>query len=80
MARSLQQPTVSPEDTAFVLSSLERAISTRGGGKVMLRLDQAVALRSVLAGRRPPLCRMQEDGYPCACGMLDAGCENLVRR
>ena len=76
MPRPTEPPSL--DDVASAIATLEHAVSTRGGGKVMLRLDQAQAIRAVLEGHRPPACRLQEQGRPCACGLLDPSCENMV--
>lgn len=78
MARASINPPTSDFDVDKAVAMLRHAIATRGGGKVMLRADQAAAVIAVLEGRRPPSCALQEDGWPCQCGLLDPRCEHLI--
>ena len=59
------------------LHTLDHAISRAGGAKVMLRLEEAAAIRAVLRGEKPPTCALQAEGRPCACSFRDPKCEHL---
>lgn len=63
--------------SADALHIIEQAIASAGGAKVMLRLDEAAAIRAALKGERPPVCAMQAQGLPCACSFRDPHCEHL---
>lgn len=58
------------------LAILEHAISNAGGAKVMLRVDEAMAIRAVLRGERTPLCVLIGKGHPCLCNFADPECEH----
>lgn len=58
------------------LHKLDQAISRAGGAKVMLRMEEALAIRAVLLGERPPVCALQAQGRPCACSFRDPKCEH----
>ena len=58
------------------LGLLERALANAGSGKVMLRAEEAAAIRAALADTSPLGCTLQDQGLPCACG-LRIGCPNL---
>ena len=59
-----------------VLYKLDQAIARAGGAKVMLRLDEALAIRAVLSGQPAPACALRDEGLPCACSFLDPKCPN----
>jgi hypothetical protein len=61
---------------ADALHLLDQAISRAGGAKVMLRMEEALAIRAVLLGERPPTCAMQAQGLPCVCSFRDPKCEH----
>ncbi len=61
---------------ADALHKLDQAISRAGGAKVMLRMEDALAIRAVLMGERPPVCAMQAQGLPCVCSFRDPKCEH----
>jgi hypothetical protein len=50
------------------LGLIERALANAGSGKVMLRPDEAAAIRAALARISPPGCSLQDQGLPCVCG------------
>lgn len=59
---------------ADALAILEHAISNAGGAKVMLRLDEALAIRGVLRGEPAPVCDLIAEGRPCVCNFTDPDC------
>lgn len=61
---------------ADALHILDHAISRAGGAKIMLRMEEALAIRAVLLGERPPVCALQAQGRPCACSFQDPDCEH----
>ena len=61
---------------ADALHLLDQAISRADGAKVMLRMEEALAIRAVLLGERPPTCAMQAQGLPCVCSFRDPKCEH----
>jgi hypothetical protein len=61
---------------ADALHTLDQAISRAGGAKVMLRMEEALAIRAVLMGERLPTCALQAQGLPCVCSFRDPKCEH----
>ena len=70
------QARVAMTPIADALYKLDQAISRAGGAKVMLRMEEALAIRAVLLGERPPVCAMRSQGLPCACSFRDPNCKH----
>lgn len=66
-----------PHRTA-ALTILEQAMSRSGGAKVMLRPDEAAAIRAALKGEPVFACGLIEAGRPCDCGLADPDCAHRV--
>lgn len=64
------------DPVSAALCTIDHAISRAGGAKIMLRLEEALAIRAVLMGERPPAGGPRVEDLPCACGFRDLKCEH----